>query len=62
MAGVAHDFNNLLSGTISLARSLEVLDGIPSVARDRLARIVELGKHGSNLVRQMIDVTPAPTN
>ena len=61
VAGVAHDFNNLLSGTISLARSLEVLDGMPSVARDRLARIVELGKHGSNLVRQMIDVTPAPT-
>ncbi len=59
---MAHDFNNLLSGTISLARSLEVLDGIPSVARDRLARIVELGKHGSNLLRQMIDVTPAPTN
>ncbi len=62
VAGMAHDFNNLLSGTISLARSLEVFDGMPSVARDRLARIVELGKHGSNLVRQMIDVTPAPTN
>ncbi len=62
VAGMAHDFNNLLSGTISLARSLEVLEGMPPVARDRLARIVELGKHGSNLVRQMIDVTPAPTN
>ncbi|WP_143308183.1 hybrid sensor histidine kinase/response regulator [Candidatus Entotheonella palauensis] len=62
VAGMAHDFNNLLSGTISLARSLEVLDGMPSVAQDRLARIVELGKHGSNLVRQMIDVTPSPTN
>ena len=62
VAGLAHDFNNLLSGTISLALSLEVLDGMPSVAQDRLARIVELGKHGSNLVRQMIDVKPAPTN
>ncbi|ETW98313.1 MAG: hypothetical protein ETSY1_19265 [Candidatus Entotheonella factor] len=62
VAGMAHDFNNLLSGTISLARSLEVLDGMPAVARDRLARIVELGQHGSSLVRQMIDVTPAPTN
>ncbi len=58
VAGVAHDFNNLLSGTIGMARSLEVLDGMPPAAQERLARIVELGTQGSKLVRQMLDFTP----
>lgn len=60
VAGMAHDFNSLLSGTIGMARSLEVLDGMPPVAQERLARIVELGKQGSSLVRQMLDFSPAP--
>ncbi len=62
VAGVAHDFNSLLHGTVGMAQSLEVLDGMPPVAQERLARIVELGKQGSNLVRQMLDFSPAPVN
>lgn len=62
VAGVAHDFNILLDGTIGMARSLEALDGMPPIAQERLARIVELGTQGSKLVRQMLDFTPTPVN
>ncbi len=55
VAGVAHDFNNLLSGIISFAESLSAQAASPEIARGRLARIVEQGKRGAELVQQMLD-------
>ncbi len=62
LAGVVHDFNNLLSGTISLAQSLQVIGGMPKIAQEHLTRIVELGKHGSDLVQQMLNFSPTSNN
>ncbi len=54
-AGIAHDFNNILTCIIGFAELLQVDSASPETMQLDLARIIEQGQRGANLVRQILD-------
>jgi PAS domain S-box-containing protein len=55
--GIAHDFNNLLGTVVGFARFLH--EDLPpgSALRDYAGRIIKVGEHGTEIVRQLLAFT-----
>ena len=54
-AGIAHDFNNLLTGIIGFAELLAADSDLPHTMRPDLDVIVQEGRRGARLVKQILD-------
>lgn len=53
-AGVAHDFNNILTGILGYGELIIRGKAIDSALRDDLGQIIELGRRGAGLTRQLL--------
>jgi signal transduction histidine kinase len=53
-AGIAHDFNNLLVSVLGNADLLALMPGISSEWSERLSMIMDAGRQGSDLTRQLL--------
>lgn len=53
-AGVAHDFNNILTGILGYAQITLLEKTLDSSVRENIAQIIEMGKRGAGLTRQLL--------
>ena len=60
-SGIAHDFNNLLTVVIGYAELMQERADLPKAVQDDLGVIVEQGRRGAQLVRQILGFSHQPS-
>jgi PAS domain S-box-containing protein len=61
-AGMAHDFNNLLTVVMGYAEIMQERADLPESVQNDLSIIVEQGRRGAHLVRQILGFSHQPRN
>jgi PAS domain S-box-containing protein len=61
-AGIAHDFNNLLTIVMGYAELMQERSDLPASVQNDLGIIIEQGRRGAHLVRQIVGFSHQPRN